>query len=322
MNNNKQPTPTQVALTKFRKYGVTLNELDGTRLPKLRWVIPNVLPLEGVAMIFGAPKLGKSVFVLNMVLEAAVGGFDTGNLNTLYIALETSLRREQQRMKAILGNTKPPFNVYLETGWRILNRGGMQDLDEYLYQQQTDIVVVDTWGAVRDGKRGNNQSLYQAERAEIEDLQDMAYKHSVLIWLVHHTNKAKQGGWQNWASGSNAVIGTCDTLMCYDGEENSNERVLYVKGRDVDEQEFSVHYNQNTMRTKISPATTKHSNSPIYNKIVNHMEECCTVQTPQDVASSIRENVSTVNAYMVNLMHEGVLLRDGYGKYVINFGGK
>ena len=55
----------------------TLQELLARELPPVRWAIPDILP-EGLTLLAGKPKLGKSWFALSVALAIAAGGVALG----------------------------------------------------------------------------------------------------------------------------------------------------------------------------------------------------------------------------------------------------
>ena len=57
----------------------TLPELLARQLPPIQWAIPDILP-EGLTLLAGKPKLGKSWLALAMALAVAAGGVALGHL--------------------------------------------------------------------------------------------------------------------------------------------------------------------------------------------------------------------------------------------------
>ena len=78
------------------------------QFPPLRYAVPGLIP-EGFTLLIGAPKIGKSWLVLDLLLGAAAGGVALGRIGAgdarrvLYLALEDSDRRMQDRCRALLG---------------------------------------------------------------------------------------------------------------------------------------------------------------------------------------------------------------------------
>src|SRR5215213_2069745 len=67
-------------------------ELMRKDIPPVRWVVPGILP-EGVALLAGKPKLGKSWLALGLCVAVAAGGYALSTRPVaqgaaLYLALE------------------------------------------------------------------------------------------------------------------------------------------------------------------------------------------------------------------------------------------
>ena len=66
------------------KYGwhetFTAAELTSWELPEARWAVPGILP-EGVSLLVGKPKLGKSWLALGLCVATASGGAALGKIH-------------------------------------------------------------------------------------------------------------------------------------------------------------------------------------------------------------------------------------------------
>jgi AAA domain len=96
--------------------------------PPIRWVVPDVLP-EGVTILAGKPKLGKSWLAMDLCLGVAQGGAVLGTKRVeggpcLYLALEDSPRRLQRRLRGLVesdgvadGGEYAPEGFEFATAW-------------------------------------------------------------------------------------------------------------------------------------------------------------------------------------------------------------
>jgi len=72
--------------------------LDAQDFPPLSWVVPDLIP-EGMSMLVGGPKIGKSFLSLSIALAVASGGRALGSVDVgkprpvLLLALEDGERR-------------------------------------------------------------------------------------------------------------------------------------------------------------------------------------------------------------------------------------
>ena len=89
----------------------TADRLMAEEFAPPRWAVPGLIP-EGLSLLAGAPKAGKSWLALNLALGIAAGAPVLGEVavdpgEVLYLALEDTPRRLQSRMGKILGGNRP-----------------------------------------------------------------------------------------------------------------------------------------------------------------------------------------------------------------------
>src|SRR5215212_9732356 len=113
-------------------------ELLEENLPPIRWTVPRVLP-EGLTVLGGKPKMGKSWLALGLCVSVASGGHALGKVevecgSALYLGLEDNKRRLQRRLKKMLGGGECPANLYYETEWPKLGDGCVEDVREWLQE--------------------------------------------------------------------------------------------------------------------------------------------------------------------------------------------
>ena len=84
-------------------------ELQGRVFPPIQWIVPGILP-EGLTLLAGKPKLGKSWLALDIAVAVASGGSVLGREcepgPVLCLALEDNQRRLYQ---LALIRTHEPF---------------------------------------------------------------------------------------------------------------------------------------------------------------------------------------------------------------------
>ena len=87
------------------------------RLPPTRFCVDTLLP-QGISILGGSPKVGKSWFVLDLCVHVARGepiwNLPVTQGETLYFCLEDSERRIQERLNTITDDVPP--GLYFATG--------------------------------------------------------------------------------------------------------------------------------------------------------------------------------------------------------------
>ncbi|OLT22936.1 hypothetical protein BJF78_32745 [Pseudonocardia sp. CNS-139] len=92
-------------------------ELMSMSFPEPRWAVPGVI-CEGVTLLAGPPKVGKSWLALGLALDIAAGWAALGSIPVepgpvLYLALEDTARRLQSRMRTVLAGREAPAGLTL-----------------------------------------------------------------------------------------------------------------------------------------------------------------------------------------------------------------
>jgi RecA-family ATPase len=216
---------------------VTAADLMAAELPPVRWGVRGVLP-EGVTLLAGKPKLGKSWLALGLCAAVGAGGVALGTRqveqgDVLYLALEDNRRRLQKRLGKMLRGPAPE-GLEIAISWPKLDEGGVEALEAWLREhREARLVVVDTLAKIRPRTRGQN--VYQEDYAALEELLPLAAEHEVAIVVVHHTRKMAAADPLDEISGSTGLTGGVDGVLVLKRDRGKADAVLHVDGRDIEE---------------------------------------------------------------------------------------
>jgi len=216
---------------------ITAAELLVKVFPPQKWIIPGLIGL-GLIMIAGAPKIGKSWFVLGLAIMAACGGLFLGRrankTGVLYISLEDTERRLKSRLEILKASKDSALKI--TTQWK----NGYIGIDNYL-EKNTDVglVIIDTLGRFAGIEDMNDYSMTTAALSRLKIIAD---KRQVSIIVVHHARKGENK--QNIktdpveaALGSTGLTGTVDSTIVLFRERSrdkvNHEGTLYATGRDA-----------------------------------------------------------------------------------------
>lgn len=218
--------------------------LDQQQFPPLHYPVPGVIP-EGMTLLVGAPKIGKSWLVLGLLLGVASGGAALGGIRlgeprrVLYLALEDGDRRMQDRCRQLLeGDPIPPLYTYLTQvpPGRILDTIEAA-LDRY---PDTAMVVIDTLGKVMP-QAMPQETTYQRDYRVAGKLKAIADdKPGLALVVIHHDRKAGADDFVERVSGSNGLAGAADTIVVLSRERQSADGLLQITGRDISEGEYAL----------------------------------------------------------------------------------
>jgi hypothetical protein len=226
----------------------TAEELRGKALPALKEIVPELL-YEGVNVLASPPKTGKGWLALNISLAAAAGGkalsrIDLEQGDVLLLALEDSERRLQDRIDTLLGENDPwPERLHITHHAPQDGQGLTEAVTEWLTNHpQARLVVIDTLGRVRPSKKRGADS-YQEDYQTTSRLQRLALDHHIAILLVHHTKKAGEDDFLAQVSGTFGLTGAADAVLVLKRARSNAGAVLSVTGRDIEERELALAFN-------------------------------------------------------------------------------
>lgn len=235
---------------------VSALELQSLDLPPLMFVAEGLLP-QGLNILASPPKYGKSWLVLDLCLSVASGapflGHKTNSGNCLYLALEDSLHRLQDRMDKVLGGGQAPPGFEFAIQCKDLSNGLIEQLEEYITNKPgTVLIAIDTFQKIR-GKANRSESAYAADYREMAKLKELSDKHKMCLLLVHHLRKmSDDSDVFNRISGTNGISGAADTMLVLSkSKRTDSETILSVTGRDVDSSETVLEFDKATHKWRV-----------------------------------------------------------------------
>lgn len=220
-------------------------DLDAEEFDPIEYAVDGVLT-EGLAFLAGPPKVGKSWLVGGIAYACAAGGSALGSINVdqrpvLYLALEDSPRRLQDRLRIIGGGQSLPTELDLFVdlvGWEktiALIRAWIAK-----HADRKPLVVLDTFGKIKPQKKARDEG-YLADYRFASELKNVADSvPGACILVVHHTRKGQSEDFLEDLSGTNGIAGAADTILVLRRQRTSNDGTLFVTGRDVEENAYAI----------------------------------------------------------------------------------
>lgn len=222
-------------------------ELMREEFPPPKWAVPGLLA-EGLNLLAGAPKLGKSWLSLGVGADIANGDPALGSIQVergpvFYCALEDTGRRLQRRRRQMLaaGGRAAPL-LTLETACPTMTNGGDAVLVEWLEDNpHARLVIIDTYEKMR-GSDAPGMSAYAGDYAAAGRFKQLADHYSVPFLLIHHVRKQGAVDWQDLVSGTNGLTGAVDATLVLERGRGQADGVLHVTGRDVEEADYAMSF--------------------------------------------------------------------------------
>ena len=199
---------------------------------------------DGLAIMAGDSKIGKSWMVLWMCLQISKGepvwGLPTRKTDVVYLALEDREWRVQQRMQDLTDT--PPDNLHFGFSCGQLGAELESQIEDVLKDYpSTGLLFIDTLQMVRDNASAK-VNAYAQDYKDLSSLKKIADNHGICIFVVHHTRKERDGGnIFNDMTGSTGIMGVADTGMILRKDDRFGDNAtLCITGRDVEEKKLKM----------------------------------------------------------------------------------
>lgn len=225
---------------------VDADTLLSTPMEKTLFIVDGLIP-QGVSMLCGSGKIGKSWLMLWLGIQVAQGlplwELPTHQSDVLYLCLEDTRVRIQNRLYQLVDEAPPGLRFATMCG-KLGSGLEEQIIDTLNDYPKTKLIIIDTLQKVRDSRSVSGKNgMYANDYDDISTVKQIADRFKIAIVLVHHLRKLKDSTDPfNEVSGSTGITGAADTnfiLKRWRGEETAT---LLVNGRDVEYQQFTLRF--------------------------------------------------------------------------------
>jgi hypothetical protein len=297
---------------------ISAQALGAMQFPEIKYVVPGVI-VEGLTLLAGKPKIGKSWLLLHAAIAVARGGVTLGEIqcaegDVLYCALEDNLRRLQSRMDKLLRGVEGwPARLFFRCEMPRLAEGGLEQVRDWIKAaNHPRLVIIDTLAMVRAPK-GRDESSYDADYGAVKELRDLANEHNVAVVIVHHLRKAAADDAFDTVSGTLGLTGAPDSILVL--RYDSSGVVLHGKGRDLIELEKALRFDMDACTWTIKGDATEVRRSTERGVILAALEGAGEALGPRQIADATGMKAANVRFLLNKLLHDGEIVKAGYGKY-------
>jgi hypothetical protein len=303
--------------------GLTAVDLWSMIFPPIKFAVPDIIA-EGLTLIAGAPKRGKSWLALDLCTTVAFGGMTLGDRkciagDVLYCALEDSPRRMKERLHRVCQlRTGPPgrLTVWFGPDLPRLGQGCEEALREWLVEHpERRLVVIDTLNYIRP-ERTRDEDPYSYDYRSATLLQRMASEFGVAIVLVHHTRKTVAEDYLESISGTNGLTGGSDAVIVLE-RQGDGSTVLKGRGRDIEEFELAIKFDKDECRWRVTGDVEEARDNGVKAKILAHLRDAPWPLTAVEIAAQAGLRRNTVEVNLFRMANAGQVSRIGRGKYAL-----
>jgi DNA-binding Lrp family transcriptional regulator len=287
----------------------------------LKYPVPGIF-VEGLTVLAGKPKIGKSWFLLHAAIAVARGGFTLGNLHciegdVLYCALEDNARCMQSRMTKLLGISQPwPKRLTLCYDLPRLGEGGAEAIRDWILSVPNPrMVAIDTLAMIRALKKVD-ESNYQSDYLALIDLRALANEFGIALPVSHHLRKAEADDPFDTISGTLGLTGAVDSMLVLKRSVGGGSNyVLHGKGRDLVEIEKAMEFDRESCLWRIAGDAAPIRRSAERTAILDAIAEAGEPIGPNDIATATGMKATNVRFLLGKLVKEGVIKKAERGRY-------
>lgn len=217
-----------------------------TPMEPLKFIVSGLIP-QGLHVLAGSPKIGKSWLVLWICLQVAKGEkvweFETLQSEVLYLCLEDSFARIQSRLFQI--TDEAPSSLHFAIMSNAIGNGLEFQIEDFLKEHPTTgLIVIDTLQKVRKAV-SSNVNPYAADYDDITALKQIADRNKLAVVLVHHLRKTADNDPLNMISGTTGIAGGADTnFVLQKDKRTETNATLICTGRDIEDRELFLEFNK------------------------------------------------------------------------------
>lgn len=230
---------------------ITASELMNTEYPPLAFSIEKLLP-QGIFILAGSGKIGKSWLSLDMCVAVATGGklwdFSATEGEVLYLALEDTHPRLKERLERISEENIIAPKLHLAISSLGITDGLIEQIKAFISANpNTRLIVIDTLERIRNGEQ--DKSMYSCDYRDINKLREALEGNTATLLLVHHTRKMYDPDPLNTLSGSTGLVGAVDGVWVLEKEKRTEGKgKLTIANRDTEGYCFKVEFDKENCR--------------------------------------------------------------------------
>ena len=292
---------------------ISASALKKKDFPALRYAIDGFLT-EGLTLLGGKPKIGKSYMALDFAMAVASGGLALGAVEcqqgaVLYCALEDNHRRLQRRMKQLYGVEETwPRDLHFATSSPRLDGGLIDELRDWIETHDAKLVIIDTFAGVRPRGRGEG---YDADYAALSPLQEMAGEMGVAILVIHHLRKMQGDDPFDTISGTTGLTGAVDAAFVL--QRGQQGVTLYGRGREIEEMEKALEFDAGSWKVLGDASDVRRSEER--GAILAVLSDASAPIGPKDIADALGKPENNVKQLLFKMLKDGEIKRRRRGQY-------
>ncbi|MGH2879995.1 MAG: AAA family ATPase [Solirubrobacteraceae bacterium] len=202
--------------------------------PNVTWLIRDLLPAQSIAVVFGAPKSGKTYTTMDLATHAAHGMHWHGHTVSRALRVAYLAGEGHAGLRVRLHAWRRHHEAELRGDMRVMAEalsltGRIEDLLDVLRPYTPDVLIADTLNAYFGDGDENSTKDMTAFVAAVRRLRDELH---CSIIIIHHTGHAEAAR----ERGSSVLRGAADVIIQVARDDGGSGLIGFqvILGRDMD----------------------------------------------------------------------------------------
>lgn len=219
-------------LTRIMPRPQELLEMLSSETERREDIITGLLPVESLMVLYGVPKVGKTILAMNLAFHLAAGE-DWHSLQipkprkVLYIIMEGGIQSLRSRLETIwlgaVSHDKGNLAIWAVPPLDIMNPAHFAALETEIEAFGPDVIFVDPLIKIHRADENDNAGMQRV----MDQMRTLITAKNRTMIIVHHASKTG-----NTARGASSIVGDADAslrLAWEDREDHIGLRRLYFE---------------------------------------------------------------------------------------------
>lgn len=292
-------------------------ELMRKKFPEQRYLWNSLLPDAGLAVMAASKAAGKTLLLLQLAAAITKGrdflGFPTKLTKTLFIELELSDHRTQQRLLKM--GIVPDGMLHFAFKW-ITGDEGLETIADTVKEYGYGLVIVDVMQMLwpMDADANSYQETYKV----LSPLRQMANDLGVMIVLVTHRRKMQAEDYLDGVIGSVGIAANADVVFSLIRTRGEQEAILHIDGNDIESKKIALCFNSDPLGFSVGRASAEEIGlTPERREILEVIRQRGGKARTHEIAMAIGKKDDNTTHQLDNLESRGLLVKSGYGEWSV-----
>jgi hypothetical protein len=312
---------------------ITAAELRNKEFPPVQWAVEGLIP-EGLTILAGDEKFGKSLMAIDLCLGVATGTHFMGSReckkgDAYYISLEDPEQRVKTRILQQRDDWPDTFHMSTSVeGPDIKTLVEVFD-DIVINYPNTRLIVVDVLNHVTPENQKSTISDYQFTNKFLQPLQKWSNSNHIALVMITHKRKELISNGDNpfnGIMGSKAIASAADTLIMVainyakkdmlKNDQTLPDGFLYLKGREMGREDFALEFDAEALKWVFAhEKQIKEIGNLNWLMITDSLKT--QKRTRKEISEVTKINRATVKTCVGRMKKKGLLEEDQDGKIYI-----